>query len=246
MPVVDVVVRVVVVVEEVPAGDVVDIAVAVPVGAVAEGDGDVLGREHAGGAGPARVAQVDAAVAGVVLEVEDPVAVGVVGVLVARAVDARNQRRTAVVGHRELALIEPDLVAQVVDQPRVVPLHAGIEFGDGHVGPAGGHGPGRVRGGARVEDARPAHAIELPGLVVDRLVPRLGSGRVLPVVTAEVVGRRTPGGQAEGLEVVRVEPRAPAVGEVRLRRRGRQRPACGERQRHPDENPPHPAPRAAG
>src|SRR5204862_1711743 len=54
VPVLDVVVGVVVVVDEVPARDVARVAVAVVVGAVGEGDDQVLGGEHPGRAVAAR------------------------------------------------------------------------------------------------------------------------------------------------------------------------------------------------
>src|SRR5581483_6913799 len=77
------VVGVVVVVEEVPAGDVVHEAVAVGVRAVGEGRDQVLGVDGVLGAVGARVG-VHAAVADVVEDVEGAVAVGVVRVRLAR------------------------------------------------------------------------------------------------------------------------------------------------------------------
>ena len=60
VPVLDVVERVVVVVEEVPAGDVVAEAVAVVIGAVAEGDQDVRGMPASGRGSPGWIALASA------------------------------------------------------------------------------------------------------------------------------------------------------------------------------------------
>ena len=213
--VLDVVEWVVVVVEEVPAGDVVDIAVVVAVGPVGEGDDQVLGREHGwdfvvgirlgdipvvrirrahGGSCAARIGQNedalgdrrgDAAVARVVAQVEDAVAVGVVLALVGRAVRAAYERgRGRVVRNRELVLIQVDLEPHVVHRPAVLPPDSRVEDRYLDVGAPGGDGPRGVLRGVGVDDEPAADAEVLVGLVVDRDVAGLGGRRVLPVIAA--------------------------------------------------------------
>ena len=176
VPVLDVVVGVVVVVEEVPAGDVVHEAVGVTVAAVRERDDQVLRCHHPGRPDPPGIAEIHAGVARVVTHVEDSVAVAVV--------------RGAAVRQRQLAAIQPGLAPQVQHRPGVVPLDAGVEHGERHVVPAGGRLPSRVDGGVGVDDVASAHAEELAR--VGRIgAAGLGGGGVLPVVVvaAQVVRR---------------------------------------------------------
>src|SRR5439155_5947464 len=144
-------------------GDVVDVAVVVLVLAVAEGDDQVLRGEVSGRADTAGIVDVDAAVAGVVAEVEDAVAVGVVLVLVRAAVHAAHQWLGGrVVRNRQLAAVQVDLEADVVHRSSVVPPDARVEHRDLHVGPACGDGPGGALRRVRVDDRSAADAVVLP------------------------------------------------------------------------------------
>ncbi len=105
---------VVLVVVEVPPGDVVDVAVVVVVLAVRERDDQVLGVEVA-----VAVRVVHARVVRIVLDVEHAVVVGVVG------------RRP--VRQRELALVQVDLVDEVAGVGRV-PVDAALDVRDDRVG----------------------------------------------------------------------------------------------------------------
>ncbi len=117
------VVGVVVVVEEVPSGDVVDVAVGVVVDGVAEDRDQVRGVERPVGFVVARGGR-DPRVAGEVRDVEGPVAVGVVGGREARARPAGVEaRRTIDQRSRQLVLVERDLGAQL----RPVPADPGVE-----------------------------------------------------------------------------------------------------------------------
>src|SRR5439155_14024187 len=80
----------------------------------------------------------DARIAGVVLDVEDAVGVAVPGVRDRRAGTAGAD------GDRQLAAVQPDLVAQVL----VVVVDARIEDRDQGVGAPGRHLPGEIRGDA--------------------------------------------------------------------------------------------------
>ena len=118
------VVGVVVVVEEVPAGDVVDVAVGVAIGALRERGDQVGGVEDRVGV-RARVRGVVAGairnprVRRVVRDVEGAVAVAVV---------ARAGRRVGALGQRQLTPVEADLVRQLL----LLPANPGVEDGDRH------------------------------------------------------------------------------------------------------------------
>ncbi len=197
---------IVVVVDEVPAGDVVHVAVAVAVHSVAERRDQVLGIEK-----PVAVAVADARVGGVVGDVEDAVVVEVVRIGVLEGAGQLGLRVAGgVLGQRQLAAVEPDLAAQVRHGARVVPLDARVEHGDGHVGPPGGDLPGAV-------DAHALDAEELGGIRVDRGI-------------AGLVARELPGcaaGEVDGPHG-RARHRKPAVGRIVLRRRPRRRRGVGE------------------
>ena len=118
------VVGVVVVVEEVPAGDVVDVAVGVAIGSLREGGDQVGGVEDCVGV-RARVRGVVASavrnprVRGVVGDVEGAVAVAVV--------DGAG-RRVGALRQRQLAPVQADLVRQLL----LLPANPGVEDGDRH------------------------------------------------------------------------------------------------------------------
>ena len=221
--VLDVVERIVVVVEEVPADHVVDEPVRVVVIAVAERDQDVLrveqvGRPHAEPASLRGVA-LHARVAGEVDHVEHAVPVRVVLRRVGGAVLAAFERSRAVrVRRRHLAPGDARLAAQVEHRAAVVPLDARVEDGDGDVGTAGRGCPREVvvrRGG--VDQVSAAHPVQLAGVGVDRHVPGLLVGRVHP-------GLLRPGGELARPRVRRVEAVLAVVARVRSRAgRGRRR-----------------------
>ena len=142
--------RFVVVVEEVPAGDVVGEAVVVVVEvlaghalrdqvgggfdlASAEGVDEVLPGDQARGPGATGVGEAHARVLRVVGDVDDAVAV---------AVEGPARGAVGVLGIGQLAGVEVDLLAQL----RVAPHDAGVEDGHDGVGatPLGLPGPGRV------------------------------------------------------------------------------------------------------
>ena len=131
------VVRVVVVVEEVPAGDVVDVAVGVGVGVVGEGRDQVRGVEErvgllvAGGVADARVVPV-------IGDVEGAVAVAVVG----------TAGGAAVPGQRQLLAVQ----ANLLDELAGLPADPRIEDRDRRPGVAGRVLPGGV--GANAGDLR--------------------------------------------------------------------------------------------
>ncbi len=195
VPVAHLVERVVVVFEEVPAADVVDVAVSVVVVSVREQEDEVLRIDDAVAVLVlhARVLLVPV-VGQVVADVEDPVAVAVVGV----------SHRVAALGNRQLAAVEVELVHHV--GKLVLPADAGVDHGDQHVGPPGGHLPGEVDAGA-------LDAEELLGIGVDQRVAGLIAGQ-LPVVVAEVVGARGRLGR-------RQEEISGEVGRLDARRIGR-------------------------
>ena len=202
----------------------------VVVGAVGEGDQQVLRGEHAGGADAARVAQVDARVAGVVVEVEDAVAVAVVGVAGRSRAGARR-------------------VGAVVSGTGSSPLLSRILKRRSFIAPASFHlipesstaivtsgrpwsSSRRSAAGLGVVDVRAAHPEELDRVLVDlRTVVRVGRRRELEVVAvAGEVVRRLPGVQVEVGEVAGVAagPRVGKGGE-RRRRGSRQRRARSAR-----------------
>ena len=149
--------RVVVVLGEVPAGDVVHVAVVVVVAPVGEGLDQVLRVEQA-----VAVAVAHARVARVVLHVEDAVAVLVV--------------RPRALRPGQLTAVDEELVDQVGE--RLLPADPGVEHRDADVGTAGGDLPGLVH-------ARAAHAEQLLRARVDRRLAGLARAQ-LPVVV-EVV-----------------------------------------------------------
>jgi hypothetical protein len=226
--VLDVVERVVVVVEEVPARDVVGVAVGVGVVAVREGDQEVLRREHVRRARAARVGLVHAVVAGEVAEVEDVVAVRVVGGRVGGAVDARDQRRARGVGRGQLLGVQARLEAQVLHRAGVVPLDAGVEHGDRHVRAAGCDHPAGLHGVVGVDQVRAADAVQLSGVGGVRAA-RLGRGGELPVALAVVdVARDDARVQLEGVVGAGRAARCVRVGgKRRLSQRQRGHDPCG-------------------
>ncbi len=213
---------VVVVLEEVPAGDVVGVAVVVVVAVVGEHPDEVARVDdavavgvvvlphgvaaHAGVAGHdiARAAG-DAGVAHVVLHVDHAVAVGVVG---------RGAH-----GHRELAGVQRDLV----DEVGVVPVDARVEHRDHHPGVADGEPPRAVEVVARPDgDLRGAKARHHEGRAGDEapLVPLPLVARVVGLVLAlrELLLRRVGRGRPDGVRGVRVErERADTQGEREAR-----------------------------
>ena len=102
--------------------------------AVAEGDDQVLRRDAAG----LRVGPADAGIVHVVLDIEDAVAVEIVG-----AVGVPF----AILGIRQLSGVEVGLVAQIVGV-RELPVDAPLHVGDGHVAHAVG-GPRAIGAHAR-------------------------------------------------------------------------------------------------
>ena len=131
---------VVVVVEEVPAGDVVDVTVRVGVAGVGERGDQVGAVEQVVGLLIA-TRGIDPRVAGEVAHVERAVAVGVVGAGEGRARGAAADRVGAVgLRLREFGAVQVDLL----DQLPVLPPDAGIEDRDDRVGVAGRVLPGGV------------------------------------------------------------------------------------------------------
>ena len=159
--------RVVVVLEEVPAGDVVDVAVPVVVLPVGEGviEDEVLGVEHI-----VRVAVLRARVLPVVVDVEHAICVRVV------------LRRT--LRQRKLAGVHPHLAAKIGEF--VGPVDAGVEDGDRHVRTSRARLP-------RADDARADHAVELLRVVVQQRIAALVA-RVLQT-PGDVLGRDLAGGE---------------------------------------------------
>ncbi len=174
--------RVVLVVVEVPAGDVVDVTVAVVVDPIRVADDQVLG-------------------------VDQPVAVGVPGVGVVagaeRAVAFRRGRP------RQLAGVEEDPVGELLGV--VVPVDAALDVGDHRAGVAGGEAlpgpvdehPGRALGVGRVGGALRDERVEVVLLVLARLgradlrPPLLGGcvGGVVWRIVGECRQRGSPQGQ---------------------------------------------------
>jgi hypothetical protein len=109
--------------EEVVAGDVVRVTIAVVVAAVGEGENQVSGIQPS-----VAVAIRDPGVAGVVGDREDAVAVAIV--------------RAGALGRRELAGVQVQLLRQVL----VPPADAAVDDGDQNVVPADGPLPGTVEG----------------------------------------------------------------------------------------------------
>ncbi len=192
VPVGDVVEGVVVVLVEVPARDVVDVAVAVGVGRVGEDGDQILRIDHAVAVRVADAAVLRVQPVGeVVADVEDAVRVPVVAV--------RGALR-----ERQLGRVQVDLRREIAHGTRVPPLDAGVEDREHDVGPPGRHLPGLV-------DARPADAEELLG--------RRRHGRVDQAREAEVGGAQV-GRDRRRIrrrqEEIRLE-----VGRVRAGRRER-------------------------
>jgi hypothetical protein len=131
---------VVVVPEEVPARDVVDVAVAIVIDPIAEQRDEVAGVTHPVGVAARVLARfgIDAGVVGPVGHVEDAVAVEVVGADVLAG---------SVLGERELAAVEPVLVDRLAPGP----LDARVHDGDDDVGAAHADRPRLVHGHARAE-----------------------------------------------------------------------------------------------
>ena len=207
---------IVLVVVEVPARDVVRVAVAVVVdgehgvaiGAVlliagveaelAEAAGGPIvageGGDHVLGVDQTVAVEVaDAAVLLVVGGVEDPIAVRVVG--------ARIRARAAVAQRwRQLAPVQVDLFRQLLGVA-VVPVDAALDVRDHHVGrsdgaraevaPGGRDGhPARVLGVHRLRRALRHEAVEVELLVVDRLARAGAREARLHRLVVGVVGRR--------------------------------------------------------
>jgi hypothetical protein len=257
MPVLDIVVGIVVVVEEVPARDVVGKPVVVVVKAVGEGQDQVLGGEESRRPMAQLVARVaaadngrDARIARVVEHVEHAVVVDVVvamsvvtaagGVPVRGAVDPADQRRGQVVARRrQLALVEMDLVAQIGHRAEVVPSDPRVEDIDQHVGTAGRDLPGGVQGavGARprrlhglaIDQAHPPDPAQLVGLEVDLGGQRVGGRSVRRGGELPVAGLAEVIGRYAGRqpECVRVV-RVAAWGVGKVGAGGGDDPGCAE------------------
>ncbi len=197
--VVDVVIRVVVVLEEVPPRDVVDVAVVVVVDAVGEGANDV-----------ARVDQrvlvlgvlLDTRVVGVVGHVEHAVTVGVVVLHAAAA--------SAAVRLRKFPTVQYELLHQL--RPLFIPADAAVHHRDDRVGPARGGLPRDV--GARAPHAEEFLRVQVHRRVVVSLTEMRRVVRQLPFAAAvevrgQVAARGT--GLAVGHAVARavldVQPR---------------------------------------
>ena len=216
--VLDVVERVVVVVEEVPADEVVDVAVAVVVDPVAERDQQVLRLEHPRRPDALRRVRLDPVVAGVVDQVEDAVAVQVplagvaVGTAAAAILAGLVRRREPVVARlRRLAGADPRLLAEIAHRAGVVPLDPRVEDRDRHVGTAGRRPEGGLGSGIGVDDVGAADAAELDRARIVGRVRRIGGRRELEGVAAEVA-RHLAGVQPE--VVVAGRGRVAAVGEL--------------------------------
>jgi hypothetical protein len=199
VPVVDLVERIVVELEEVVAGDIVDVAVAVGVGAVGEEEDQVLRILL-----PVAVRVGHGRVGVVVRHVEDPVAVAVARVA-ARGRGARAARC------RQLAGVQMVLPAEIGERAAVAPADARVVDGDHDVGPSRRQPPGDL-------DAHPAHAEEL---VRARQHERVGGAearaRVLPLVVVAAAG----GARHLVRQRDAAERQARGVAAIRIREEGK-------------------------
>ena len=162
---------------------------------------------RAGRGRPGGGVDLDPRIAGVVGDVEDAVAVGVVGVgqpaQVSPPGSGSSGVRAGVVGHLGLAPGDPGLAAQVDHRGPVVPLDPRVEHGDRHVGASGRGLPSGLRRVLGVGEVRATHAAELERAVVvlhDQGVGRRSgvrrSGRVHPlelVRSGRLASGRRPG-----------------------------------------------------